>query len=165
MESKEPVSGVNETGSNGNSGTFWHIFLEPSRCFEGLNLKPRWLIPMILCVIMAFATSFLIYSRIDMEHVIREQIASSQSASQLTEEQIQQQVEMGAKFGKVSSLRRLIFTMSIGHARTLFPRGQRPLAMFISTWPAAIRRAPSSPAANTSRCETKSWPPCVNGRR
>ena len=104
MDSKEPVSGVNETGSNGNNGTFWHIFLEPSRCFEGLNLKPRWLIPMFLSIIMTLAASFIIYSRIDMEHVIRDQIASSQSASQLTEGQLQQQGEMGAKFGKVSSL-------------------------------------------------------------
>ena len=85
-------------------GTYWDVFLEPSKCFEGLNLRPRWLVPMVLCVVIAFVTSLVIYSRVDMEHVIREQITSNPRAAQLTDEQLEQQVEMGAKFGRISTL-------------------------------------------------------------
>ena len=104
MVNNEPVSGIDETVKKGEPGTFWHIFLEPTRCFEGLNIKPRWLIPLILSMVIAFTTGLVISNRVDMEQAVRKQIASSQAASQLTEEQIDQQVQMSAKIGKVSTL-------------------------------------------------------------
>lgn len=85
-------------------GTYWDVFMEPSKCFEGLNLRPRWLVPLIICIIMGFATSLVTYSRIDMAEAMRDQIVDSRAAEQLTSEQIDQQVEMAVKFGRISAL-------------------------------------------------------------
>jgi len=104
MEEHANQAPVQPDNAKQEIGTYWDVFLEPSKCFEGLNLRPRWLVPMVLCVVIAFVTSLVIYSRVDMEHVIREQITSNPRAAQLTGEQLEQQVEMGAKFGKISAL-------------------------------------------------------------
>ena len=86
---------------NNRTGSFWHIFLEPTRCFESLNARPRFVIPLILCILVVAATSFVIYSRIDMVQITRDNIQSSSFADRLSEEQINKQAENVAKYGKI----------------------------------------------------------------
>ena len=103
MEDKESLPGVNEPESQKAQGSFWDIFLEPTKCFEGLNARPKFIIPLILCILMTFASTFVMHSKIDMAQAAREQIAASRAADQLSEEQIDEQVQLGLKIGKISA--------------------------------------------------------------
>ncbi len=92
-------------GVNSNEpGSFWHIFLEPSRCFKGLNKRPRFAIPLVLSILVVSATYFVLYSRIDMARVTRENIQLSSFADRLSEEQIDNQVKSVARYGKVMAM-------------------------------------------------------------
>lgn len=104
MEDNRIMSDSNGDDITESRGAYWKVFFEPSRCFAGLNIKPAFLVPLILCIVMTFATSFVIYSKVDMSQVIRQQIESSSAAAQLSEEQIDDQVKMAAKFGRISVL-------------------------------------------------------------
>lgn len=104
MESNEIRSGRNESINPEAGGNFWDIFLEPSRCFEGINIKPKFVIPLIICVLMSFATGFVIYNKIDMAQAAREQIELSSAASRMSEEDIDNAVQMALKLGKISTL-------------------------------------------------------------
>ena len=104
MENSEIQTDGNQNENPKTAGSFLQIFFEPAQCFSGINKKPVFIIPLILCILVTFATSFVIYSKVDMAQVIREQIESSSAAAQMSEEQIAQQVKFGAKFGKISAL-------------------------------------------------------------
>lgn len=104
MEDRENQPNLDQKGLPKTSGSFWDIFLEPSKAFEAINRKPVFVIPLVLCILASFATSFVMYSRIDMAQAMRTQIESSPAAGQLTEEQISEQVEMAVKIGRISAL-------------------------------------------------------------
>lgn len=104
MEGNEIQSSTNGTVNPKTAGSYWNIFLEPDKCFEGLNVKPAFLIPLILCIMLSFVNSFVIWSKIDMAQMMREQIESSSVGDQLEEEQIAEQIRMMTKIGKISAL-------------------------------------------------------------
>ncbi len=102
MEGNEIQSSTNETNNPTPKDSFWNIFLEPAKCFEALNVKPAFVVPIILCILLSFANSFVILNKMDMGQVMRTQIESSPAADQLEEEQIADQIQMMAKFTKIS---------------------------------------------------------------
>jgi hypothetical protein len=104
MKENRIVTGTSDGIKGETRGAFWKIFFEPAKCFEGLNAKPAFIFPMLLCVLIAFGSSFVIYSKVDMAQAMRKQIESSSAAAQLSEEQITEQVRMATKFGKISAL-------------------------------------------------------------
>ena len=104
MEDNRIVSGTSDGASVESRGALWKIFFEPAQCFKGMNAKPAFILPILLCMLIAFASSFVIYSKIDMAQVMRKQIESSSAAAQLSEEQINEQVRMATKFSKISAL-------------------------------------------------------------
>lgn len=104
MEDNGIVSGTGDGITVEHRGAFWKIFFEPAKCFAGLNAKPAFLIPMLLCMLVALGSSYLIFSKVDMAQAMRKQIESSSAAAQLSEEEIAEQVRMATKFGKISAL-------------------------------------------------------------
>jgi Yip1 domain len=102
MEGNEIQSSTNETNNPTPKGSFWNIFLEPAKCFEALNLKPVFVVPLILCILISFANSFVILNKMDMAQVMRTQLESSPAADQMEEEQIAEQIQMMTKFAKIS---------------------------------------------------------------
>jgi hypothetical protein len=75
------------------------IFFEPKKTFEDIAKRPSWLLPLVLVILSAMAATFAISQRIGWEQIARQQIESSSRAQQLTAEQKEQQVQMGAKMG------------------------------------------------------------------
>lgn len=77
------------------------IFFEPSRTFEALRVRPRFLVAGIILLVLAIVVTFVVYMRIDMAQFIRDRIERSPRAAQITEEQKETQVKVGKMFGAV----------------------------------------------------------------
>jgi len=77
--------------------TLTGIFFEPSRVFEALRTRPRFLMATIVLMVLTIAVTFAVFQRIDMGEYIREKMERSPNAAQQTE----QQKEIGVKFGKI----------------------------------------------------------------
>ena len=77
--------------------TLTGIFFEPSRVFEALRTRPRFLAATIVLLVLTIAVTFVVFQRIDMGEYIRDKMEKSPNAAQQTE----QQKEMGVKFGKI----------------------------------------------------------------
>lgn len=77
--------------------TLTSIFFEPSRTFEALRNRPRFLIAGLVILVLTLAITVVLNLRVDMGQFIREQMEKSPNAAQQTE----QQKEMGVKIGKM----------------------------------------------------------------
>lgn len=69
------------------------LFFEPSNAFADIARRPTFLAAMLLCIVLSVVTTALIFSQIDMAEVLRQQIAQSPAAENMTREQIDNQVE------------------------------------------------------------------------
>ena len=76
--------------------TLTGIFFEPSRTFEALRVRPRFLVAGLILLALACIVTVVLYTRVDMGQLIRERMERSPNAAQQTE----QQKEMGARIGK-----------------------------------------------------------------
>lgn len=88
--------------------------ISPGETFEDVNRKPTWLAPLLIIIVVSLASFALLQWKVkpDWNQVIRKQItARAQSSGQtLTEEQIQQQVKISAKFAQFTPLIIAVFT-------------------------------------------------------
>src|SRR4029079_8041298 len=75
--------------------TLTGIFFEPSRTFEALRARPRFLVAGLIVLILTCLVTAVMFMRVDMGQFIREQIEKSPRAAQLTEEQKDMQVRFG----------------------------------------------------------------------
>ena len=82
--------------------TLTGIFFEPSRTFEALRARPRFLVAGLILLAIAVIVTVLLYTRVDMGQYIRERMERSPRAAQLSEEQKDMQVRMGKNFGAVA---------------------------------------------------------------
>jgi hypothetical protein len=81
--------------------TLTGIFFEPSRTFEALRSRPRFLVAGIILLVIALVITLVLYTRVDMGQFIRERIERSPNAAQVTEAQKDMQVRVGKIFGMV----------------------------------------------------------------
>ena len=79
--------------------TLTGIFFEPSRTFEALRTRPRFLVAGLILLALACLITLLLYTRVDMGQYIRDRIDRSPNAAQITEQQKEMQVKMGKSFG------------------------------------------------------------------
>lgn len=92
--SETPATPVEQMST---SQTLIGIFFEPTRVFESLRSRPRFLIAGIILLLLTAGVTATLYQRVDMGEYIREKMEKSpRSASQTPE-----QKEMGVKFGKI----------------------------------------------------------------
>lgn len=86
------------TGPEMSTGeTLTGIFFEPSRTYESLRARPRFLVAGIILLVLAAIVTAVLYLRVDMGQYIRERIERSPNAAQVPEAQ----KEMQVKFGKI----------------------------------------------------------------
>ena len=78
------------------------IFFEPSRTFEALRARPRFLVAAIILLALACLVSALLFTRVDMNQFIRDQIERSPRAAQLSDEQKDMQARIGKTFAMVA---------------------------------------------------------------
>jgi len=81
--------------------TLTGIFFEPSRTFEALRARPRFLVAGLLVFILTCLVTAGLYARVDMAQFIRDRIEQSPRAAQVTEEQKERQVRVGKIIGMV----------------------------------------------------------------
>lgn len=81
--------------------TLTGIFFEPSRTFEALRARPRFLVASLILLAIALIFMVVLYTRVDMGQFIRSRIEQSQASSgaQVSEAQIDMQVRVGKMFG------------------------------------------------------------------
>ncbi len=86
-----------EQAKIGAFGRITGVLFSPGATFEDIARKPSWLAPMVILMILNLGVVGLVVKKLDWSTVIRNQIESSPRASQLTEEQKDQQVALGLK--------------------------------------------------------------------
>jgi hypothetical protein len=74
------------------------IFFEPSRVFEGLRSRPRFLVAGLILILTTVLVTGVLFMRVDVGQFIRDKMDQSSSSAQQTEEQ----KEMGVKIGKIA---------------------------------------------------------------
>ena len=93
-----PATGAEMSTAETLSG----IFFEPSRTFEALRSRPRFLVASIILLVLACLVTVLLYTRVDMGQYIRDRIERSPQAAQLSDAQKDMQVKMGKNLGMLA---------------------------------------------------------------
>ena len=81
--------------------TLTGIFFEPSRTFEALRARPRFLVAALIIFLMTCAVTAVMYMRVDMGQYIRDRIEKSPNAAQISEQQKETQIRVGKIIGMV----------------------------------------------------------------
>jgi hypothetical protein len=82
--------------------TLTGIFFEPSRTFEALRARPRFLVAALILLALACLVTLILYLRVDMGQYMRERMERSPRAAQATEAQKEMQVRIGKTLGAVA---------------------------------------------------------------
>jgi Yip1 domain len=98
-----PVSVAEPQPSISPVGRIFGVLFSPKPTFEDIVRKPSWLLPMILMLIFGIAAAVGINQRMNWRNYVAQQIEKSPRASQLSAEQKEQQIEIGAKFAPIST--------------------------------------------------------------
>ena len=77
--------------------TLTSIYFEPTRTFESLRARPRFLVATIIAIVAIMAFFTLFYQRVGQEKITRAAIETSPRTAQLTPEQREQQIQMQSK--------------------------------------------------------------------
>src|ERR1051325_2734944 len=96
-----PRAGEADGPSMSTAETLTGIFFEPSRTFEALRARPRFLVAGVILLLIAIVMTALVYWRVDMGQYMRDKIQRSPNAAQLSEAQIDTQVKFGKMIGAV----------------------------------------------------------------
>jgi hypothetical protein len=94
------VPAVEPTPQRGGFGKLVGMFFEPSAVLRELAVKPSWVWPVVLLMVVTLATQLVIAPRLDMAGTIRERM--ERSGRQISEEQLEQAVAMGGKIARIS---------------------------------------------------------------
>ncbi len=81
--------------------TLTGVFFEPSRTFEALRARPRFLVAGLILLILATVVTIVLYARVDMGQFIRDRIEKSPNAAQISETQKDTQVKVGKTIGMI----------------------------------------------------------------
>jgi Yip1 domain len=88
--------------------------LSPGETFADVNRKPTWIAPMIIAIATVLASTFFFQWRVhpDWDSIMRNQMKKQMERSNqsLTEEQMQQRVEVGKSIAKFSPIIAAVFT-------------------------------------------------------
>jgi hypothetical protein len=68
-----------------------NIFFAPRKTFEDIRRNPSWWVPWLLVSICILGASFVVKQKVNLEQVVRHQMAQSQASENLSKEQREQQ--------------------------------------------------------------------------
>ena len=77
------------------------VFFEPAKTFEDIAARPNFWPPLILIMVVALVYMVLYGQHVGWERMIRHQTETSSRAAQLSPEQRETQIQMGAKFAPI----------------------------------------------------------------
>ena len=102
MSDPTAVPSTTATGEEMSTAeTLTGIFFEPSRTFEALRSRPRFLVAGLILLAVACIVAAVLFTRVDMGQFIRDQMERSPRAAQLTEQQKEMQVRIGKTLAMV----------------------------------------------------------------
>jgi len=105
------------TGPEMSTGeTLTGVFFEPSRTFEALRARPRFLVAGLILLILATVVTMVLYARVDMGQFIRDRIDKSPNAAQISETQKDTQVKVGKTIGMIFIPLSVPIALAIGAA-------------------------------------------------
>jgi hypothetical protein len=100
-----------------NFGRIFGVLFSPKSTFEDINQKPTWVLPSVIFVVLSLVASVLFVQRVDWRDVVSQQIDKDPRAAQLSADQKEQRIEMGAKlapvFGYVGGVVAPVFIMIV----------------------------------------------------
>ncbi|MFZ0637392.1 MAG: YIP1 family protein [Candidatus Acidiferrales bacterium] len=88
-----------EPQSIGTVGRMTGVLFNPKPTFEDIVARPSWLLPLVFLAILSIVVIAIFGQRVGWRGVIERQIEQNPRADQLTQEQKEQAVERGVKFG------------------------------------------------------------------
>ncbi len=78
-------------------GRFAGVLAAPTKTFQSIAQKPTWLVPLLVIVVIGLAITVLLVGKLDFGQLAREAI--EQRGAQLSEEQIERQVDLQERVG------------------------------------------------------------------
>ncbi|HYB62400.1 MAG TPA: YIP1 family protein [Methylomirabilota bacterium] len=78
------------------------VFFNPAQTFVDIARQPSWLLPLALLVLVSVGIGIELAQRVNWEQYIGRKLDASPSAAQLSPEQRQQRIEVGAKYARIS---------------------------------------------------------------
>jgi hypothetical protein len=84
-------------------GRIFGVLFSPKPTFEDIVRKPSWLLPTALMLLLGVAAAVGINQRMNWRNYVAQEIEKSPRASQLSAEDKEKQIEMGAKFAPIST--------------------------------------------------------------
>lgn len=82
--------------------TLTAIFFEPSRVFESLRERPRFLVAGLVLILLTAVVTSVLYLRVDMGQFIRDKMERSPGSAQQTEAQKEMRAKIGKTLGMVA---------------------------------------------------------------
>jgi len=73
------------------------IFFSPKATFEGIVRRPSWVVPVLLMTVLGIGVAFALNQKVDWRDIASKRIEESPRAANLSAEQKEQQIAMGAK--------------------------------------------------------------------
>lgn len=101
MPTPMPAGETQPQAQIGPVGRLFGALFSPGKTFEDIARRPTWLLPSIVLVLASVIASVCLVQRVDWSDVVRSQIEKSSQASQLSAEQKEQRVTMGAKIAPI----------------------------------------------------------------
>jgi hypothetical protein len=77
------------------------VFFEPSKTFADVAVRPTWLVPLLLTIIMAVAMTAAFSQRVGWERMMRQQIEASSRTANMPAEQKEQIIQTQARFAPI----------------------------------------------------------------
>ncbi len=84
-------------------GRIFGVLFSPKATFEDIVRKPSWLLPMAIMVVLGVLAAVSLNQRMNWRDYVSQQIEKSPRASQLSAEQKDKQIEVGAKIAPIST--------------------------------------------------------------
>lgn len=84
-------------------GRIFGVLFSPKPTYEDIARKPSWLLPVALLAILGAFVAVGINQKMNWREYMSQQIEKNPRAEQLSAEQKEKQIEMGAKFAPISA--------------------------------------------------------------
>lgn len=95
----EPIPGAQAPVSQ--FGRVAGVFFNPAETFADIARRPSWLLPLVLMVLVSVGIGIELGQRVNWEEFLSQKIDASPSASQLSPQQREQRIEVGAKYARL----------------------------------------------------------------
>ena len=87
IQSPPPPSSPEPPPAGSAMSTITGIFFEPTQVFQGLRVRPRFLVAGIVCIVFYMAFQVTFFQKVGYERVVREAVENGPRADQMTPEQ------------------------------------------------------------------------------